>query len=98
MAFVACVVGLRSVFPRFAIWWTSIAAAVMLAIYVPALDPPPDTSYSVLAIVIAALSLGAFVFLSLRREGTGEMSPEPTLEGARTLVQSPASTASPQGT
>ena len=72
MAFVACVVGLRAVFPRFAIWWTSIAAAVMLAIYVPALTPPPGTSYSALAILICAVSLAAFVFLALRREGAGD--------------------------
>jgi hypothetical protein len=99
MAFVACVVGLRAVFPRFAIWWTSIAAAVMLAIYVPALTPPPGTSYSALAILICAVSLAAFVFLVLRREGAGEVSSElAPAEQARTLVQSTASTASPQGT
>jgi hypothetical protein len=98
MAFVACVVGLRAVFPRFAIWWTSIAAAVMLAIYVPALTPPPGTSYSALAILICAASLAAFVFLALRREGAGEVSSEPAPEQARALVQSSASTASAQGT
>jgi hypothetical protein len=99
LAFVACVVGLRAVFPRFAIWWTGIAAAVMLAIYVPALYPPPETSYSGLAIVAAALALAGFVFLVFRREGTGEERPEPvTGEEKRPLAQPTASTASTQGT
>jgi hypothetical protein len=71
LAFVACVVGLRAVFPRFAIWYTAIAATLMFAVYVPALRPPPETSYSWLAILIVAVTLGAFVFLTLRREGTG---------------------------
>ena len=66
MAFVACVVGLRAVFPRFAIWWTAIAATLMFALYVPALRPPPATSYSKLAILIVALSLACFVGLVLR--------------------------------
>lgn len=101
MAFVACVVGLRAVFPRFAIWWTSIAAAVMFAIYVPALTPPPETSYSWLAILIIAVTLTGFVLLAFRREGTEEPQLEP---GADAEVPGPltgqptASTASAQGT
>lgn len=100
-AFVACVVGLRAVFPRFAIWWTSIAAAVMFAIYVPALYPPPETSYSVLAIAIIAVTLAGFIFLALRGGGTEE----PRLElGGKAGASRPeaaqptASTASAQGT
>jgi hypothetical protein len=101
MAFVACVVGLRAVFPRFAIWWTSIAAAVMFAIYVPALSPPPETSYSWLAILIIAVTLAAFVFLVFRREGAGDPRLEPggDTEAPRSLNGQPtASTASAQGT
>lgn len=100
-AFVACVVGLRAVFPRFAIWWTSIAAAVMFAIYVPALYSPPETSYSVLAIAIIAVTLAGFIFLALRGGGTEE--PRPALggevEASRPEAAQPtASTASAQGT
>jgi hypothetical protein len=98
LAFVACVVGLRAVFPRFAIWWTSLAAAIMLAIYVPALYPPPETSYSWLAILVATVTLVGFIALSLRRGGTGDERPEPTAEEQRPLAQSTASTASVQGT
>jgi hypothetical protein len=66
LAFVACVVGLRAVYPRFAVWWTAIAATLMFAVYVPALRPPGETSYSKLAILIVAISLAAFVLLALR--------------------------------
>jgi hypothetical protein len=101
LAFVASVVGLRAAFPRFAIWWTSIAAAVMFAIYVPALTPPPGTSYSWLAILIIALTLVGFVVLAFRREGTGEERLEPVRDAGmpRPLSGQPtASTASAQGT
>jgi hypothetical protein len=101
LSFVACVVGLRAVFPRFAIWYTSIAAAVMFAIYVPALRPPPETSYSWLAILITAVTLAGFVFLAFRREGMAEPRPEPSGETATPqplVAHSAASTASAQGT
>jgi hypothetical protein len=98
MAFVACVVGLRAIFPRFAIWYTAIAATVMLAIYVPALRPPPETSYSWLAILVAAGTLAGFIFLALRREGPPDPSLEPSREEGRPLAQSTASIASVQGT
>jgi hypothetical protein len=80
IAFVACVVGLRAVFPRFAIWYTAIAATLMFAVYVPVLRPPPETSYSWLAILIAAVTLGAFVFLTLWHEGAGDARLEPVGE------------------
>jgi hypothetical protein len=72
MGFVAAVVGLRAVAPRFAIWFTAIAATLMFAVYVPALRPPSATSYSPLAIGIAAVTLAAFVALALWRGETGE--------------------------
>jgi hypothetical protein len=99
VAFVASVVGLRAAFPRFAIWWTSIAAAIMLAIYVPALYPPPATSYSGLAILIIVVTLAAFVALVFRREGTGDPQPEAAEEAPRPVAAQPAaSIASSQGT
>ena len=65
--FCGAVVGLRATFPRFATYFTLVAAALMLAVYVPALRPPEGTSYSGLAIVVSALSLAGFVWLTLRR-------------------------------
>ena len=82
IGFVACVVGLRAVFPRFAIWFTAIAATLMFAVYVPALRPPEGTSYSVLAIAIVAATLVAFVVLALRGEGAGEVEVEVESEAA----------------
>lgn len=72
LAFVACVVGLRAVFPRFAVWYTAIAAAGMFAIYIPALQPPPETSYAWLAILIIVVALAGFVGLAFYRDGAGD--------------------------
>jgi hypothetical protein len=54
------VIGLRAVFPRFALWLLGFNVLLMLVLYAPALDPPPESSYSVAAAVIAAASLAAF--------------------------------------
>jgi hypothetical protein len=72
----------------------------MLAIYVPAIYPPPETSYSWLAILVIAFTLVGFVLLVFRREGTGDELPEPATgeEKRPPLAQSTASTASAQGT
>lgn len=64
--FVGAVAGLRAVFPRFAIYWVALSAALMLAIYVPVLAPLPGTSYSPLAILVAIASLAGFTALALR--------------------------------
>jgi hypothetical protein len=82
LAFCACVAGLRATFPRFAIWFTLLSAALMLAVYVPALTPPPGTSYSPLAILVAALGLAGFGGLSLRA-GAGERGREPETAAKR---------------
>jgi len=60
------VVGLRAIFPRFAIYYVGFSALLMLAVYVPAVDPLPGTSYSLLAAVLAAASLAGFCALALR--------------------------------
>ncbi|MGE4122157.1 MAG: hypothetical protein AB7F97_11760 [Solirubrobacterales bacterium] len=64
----AVAVGVRSLFPRFAIGLLLLNAATMLALYVPALEPPEDTSYSFLSGLIAAAALAGFCFVSLRRD------------------------------
>jgi hypothetical protein len=38
---------------------------ICLVLYVPAQQPPPDTSYSVLAGLLSALGLGGFALLAL---------------------------------
>jgi hypothetical protein len=65
LAFAGAVAGLRATFPRFAVWYSAIAAAVMLAIYTPVLEVLPGTSYSALSATLAAAFLLAFVALAL---------------------------------
>lgn len=62
----AGVVGLRSIFPRFANWYCGIAAALMFALYIPSLTPPPGSSYSAIAALFAAIGLAGFCFLALQ--------------------------------
>jgi hypothetical protein len=54
------VVGLRAVMPRFAVYLMAVAAVLWLALYAPALQPPPGTDYSLLAAALAVLSLAGF--------------------------------------
>jgi hypothetical protein len=72
--FIAAVVGLRAVYPRFAIWYSGIAAALMLALYVPDNRPLEggETVWSVLAIVTAALALALFLFVAFRNWGAAD--------------------------
>lgn len=65
LGIVGCVSGLRAVFPRFGLVYVAVASALSLALYAPALDPLPGTSYSPVAIAIAVLALAGFVFLAL---------------------------------
>lgn len=66
LGFCGAVAGLRSVLPRFAVYWVAFSGAVMLAIYIPVLSPLPETSYSLLAILVTAASLAGFTALALR--------------------------------
>jgi hypothetical protein len=72
----ACVAGLRAAFPRFAVYYLSLAALLSLALYVPALEPPPDTSYSGLAAVLAAVALVGFIAVILRGSEGDPREPE----------------------
>lgn len=69
LAYAACVAGLRAVAPRFAIVWTLLGAALMLAIYVPVLDPLPETSWSFWNGLLAALALAGFGAMALSASG-----------------------------
>ncbi|HET7120243.1 MAG TPA: hypothetical protein VFI17_03205 [Solirubrobacterales bacterium] len=73
------IVGLRSVFPRFALAWVGLGAALELLLYAPVLDPLPGTAYSLTAAVIAGLGLVGFVALA----ASGERLGSPTERGPR---------------
>lgn len=60
LAFAGAVAGLRAVFPRFAIYYAALAATLMLALYVPYLEPYPGTGFSLPAALLAALGLAGF--------------------------------------
>jgi hypothetical protein len=72
LTFAGAVAGLRAVFPRFAIYYTAVAAALMLALYVPVLDPLSGTAFSLWAILLAALSLAGFVAAAFSGLGAPE--------------------------
>ncbi len=59
------VCGLRAAYPRFATPYVLVAAALMLAVYVPSLTPPEGTGYSWKAILLAAVGLAGFVAVVL---------------------------------
>ncbi|HEX5526397.1 MAG TPA: hypothetical protein VFX44_04245 [Solirubrobacterales bacterium] len=75
LAFAGCVAGLRAVFPRFAVWYVGIAAALMLALYVPAVEPLPGTAYSPWAGLLAAAALVGFGALAFRDEAEVPTAP-----------------------
>jgi hypothetical protein len=60
------VAGLRAVFPRFSLYYVSFAAALSLALYVPAFEQPAGTSYSPLAAILCAVALAAFGIVAMR--------------------------------
>jgi hypothetical protein len=66
LGIVGCVVGMRAVFPRFALYYVGAASLLSLALYAPSLDPPAGSIYSAPAIVLSALALGGFAYLALR--------------------------------
>jgi hypothetical protein len=68
LGFCGAVAGLRAAFPRFAIYYVGFSALLMLAIYVPAVDPLPGTSYSLFNAGLALLALVGFCVVALRRE------------------------------
>lgn len=66
------VASLRAVLPRFAIYYFGFVSLLSLALYVPAVDPPPGSAYSPVAALVAALALAGFCFLTLRDRGGDE--------------------------
>jgi hypothetical protein len=71
---VAGVIGLRAVFPRFALVYVGLSAVLSLAVYAPSLDPPPGSSYSPLAIALSAAALAGFIAVALRGRGSRRLA------------------------
>jgi hypothetical protein len=67
LGIVAGVLGLRAVYPRFALWWLGLNAVLILAIYIPAYEPPEGTSFSLAMALLAAASLAGFAAVTLDR-------------------------------
>lgn len=67
LAFCGAICGLRATFPRFAVYYAAVAAALMLALYVPAFEPVAGSAYSPMAALLAAASLAAFVAVAFAR-------------------------------
>ena len=65
LAFCGAVAGLRATFPRFAVYWTAAAAALMLAVYAPSFNPLPGTGYSLLSGALALAGLAGFAAVAL---------------------------------
>ena len=74
---VGCVAGLRSLYPRLATAVVAINVLFVLVLYTPSLTPPPGTSYSPVAAVLALLSLAGIALVTfgpslLRRRESSE--------------------------
>jgi hypothetical protein len=69
LAICAAVTGLRAAFPRFALWYVGISAALMSALYVPALEPLAGTGYSLVAALLTATALAGFLAVAFRGRG-----------------------------
>jgi hypothetical protein len=65
MAIAGAIAGLWSIFPRFAVWWVGLYAALSLILYVPSLDPPEHSSYEALPAILAGLAILAYVLIAL---------------------------------
>jgi hypothetical protein len=74
LAFCGAVAGLRATFPRFANYYVPISALLMLAVYLPMLEPEAGSSYSIVGALLTALSLAGFGFVAWRSGDEPEAS------------------------
>ncbi len=90
LALCGLVIGLRASFPRVAVGFVSVNALISLAVYAPAFDPAPGSSYSIVLCACAFVSLVLFVLASWRSEQGRTAGEEPRgrrrseLDGVRT--------------
>jgi hypothetical protein len=75
LGLLGCTIGLRAVWPRFAIGWLALNAAFMLVVYVPSFEPVEGSSFAPMSALLALLALGAFGFASLWADGGRTTSP-----------------------
>ena len=66
LAVCACVAGAYAVSRWFGIVLATLNVLFVLVLYVPYVGPPPGTSYSAVAALLAAAALGGFAFVALR--------------------------------
>jgi hypothetical protein len=71
LGLLGCAIGLRAVWPRFAIGWLGLNAVLMLVIYVPSFEPVEGSSFAPVSALLALLALGAFGFASVWANGGG---------------------------
>jgi hypothetical protein len=89
LALCGCAIGLYAVAPKLAFGVVALNALIVLFLYAPSLTPLPGTSYSPIAIAIAAASLIGFALVAFR--GTPARSgPEQSPSPARVPVASPS--------
>ena len=68
LGLVGCVVGCRSVLPRFATALVAVNALCVLLLYAPSLTPEAGTSYSPVAALLALASLAGFVWVAFAKD------------------------------
>jgi hypothetical protein len=64
-----CIAAAYAVDSRFAFGLVAFNALFVLALYVPSLMPPPETSYSTLSGLAVAVAFGGFVWVAWRQPG-----------------------------
>jgi hypothetical protein len=72
LAICVCAAAAYAANPWFGLGLVAFNAIFVLALYVPVLEPPEDTSYSVVAILVTAIALVGFCWAAWRSPGTTE--------------------------
>jgi hypothetical protein len=88
LGILACTLGLRAAWPRFAIGWLALNLVAMLVIYTPDFEPVEGASFSSLSALLALVGLLGFAAVALGRKPTRR----PGASSARSRTPSPAST------
>jgi hypothetical protein len=90
LGLVGCTIGLRAVWPRFAIGWLALNFVLMLVLYAPDFEPVEGSSFSLANAVLALLALGGFAAVAFGVSSGRGRRREP--ESAKSPMPSPAST------
>jgi hypothetical protein len=90
LGLVGCTLGLRAVWPRFAIGWLALNFVLILAIYTPDFESVEGSAFSLFNAVLALLALAGFAAVAFGVSSGRGRDREP--ESARSPMPSPAST------